>query len=379
MISESDLSKLVARTYAVALDHDQWLPLLDFATDVFGGVGTSFEVFDQKTGHPLFLELGSGLKHVCAPEYLEYYGQISPRVRHAEKIGSGAVTYDYAVLSETEMEADEFYNDCMAPLGLRYFVAGHLRDGNGHLGALAVQRSPKQGHVDTEAISLMQTLVPHIQQAVDLKYRLMGSAAETSGFIACLEDLEEAAILVNVDGKVVYANRAAHNMVAADDGLEIDDRTIGFRSAACKDQLNRMLAGMVLANGEVKSNANASFIAPRPSGARPYLVSVRRLASGSERFDIEKLRAAAIVFVRDPGTFNCLDTDLLSMSYGLSVAEVQLAVSLDQGRSTKEIALQRGVAPTTVRSQLYALMAKLSVKRQVDLVRLLARYRKPFS
>ncbi|MEM9107412.1 MAG: helix-turn-helix transcriptional regulator [Pseudomonadota bacterium] len=379
MISEGELNALIAKTYAVALEQDQWLPLLDFTTDVFGGVGTSFEIFDKKSGHPLFLELGTGLKHVSAPEYIDYYGQISPRVRHAEKVKSGEVTYDYAILSESEMQADEFYNDCMAPMGLRYFVAGHLLDGNGHLGALAVQLSPQHGHVDKSHIELMRRVLPHIQQAVDLKYRLAGTAANGNGFLECLEALAEAAILVGSDGKVLHANRAAQDILAANDGVVLEDGRIGFRATGCNDKLEQVLDGVIGFSNTQEIVTETSFVAPRQSAGRPYLVSVRRLPRRSERFDIPQLSAAAIVFIRDPGTFNRLDTHLLGESYNLSATELQIAVALDQGHSIKQIARQRGVAPTTVRSQVYALMAKLLVKRQVDLVRVLGQYRRPFS
>lgn len=379
MISEGELNSLIAKTYAVALEHDQWLPLLDFTTDVFGGVGTSFEIFDKKSGDPLFLELGSGLKHVSAPEYVDYYGHISPRVRHAEKVKSGEVTYDYAILSEAEMQVDEFYNDCMAPMGLRYFVAGHLLDGNGYLGALAVQLSARQGHVDQARIELMRTMLPHIQQAVDLKYRLAGTAVNKNGLLECLEELAEAAILLGGDGKILHANSAAQDIFTADDGVAFEDGRISFRATVCNDKLERALDGVIGFNDAQETATETSFIAPRQSGARPYLVSVRRLPKRSERFDIPQLSAAAIVFIRDPGTYNRLDTDLLAESHNLSATEVQIAVALDQGHSIKEIARQRGVAATTVRSQVYALMAKLLVKRQVDLIRVLGQYRRPFS
>lgn len=378
MISEDDLNALIAQTYVAALDGDQWLPLLDFTTEVFGGVGTSFEIFDKTSGLPVLMELGSGLKHVCAPDYIEHYAKTSPRVRYAETVASGDVTYDYAILTEEEIEADEFYNECMARFGLRYFVAGHILDGNGHMGALAVQFARNQGHVDAPGIALMGKLLPHIQQAVDLKYRLADTPLARRGLRECLEQIDEAALLVGSDGKVLHANGAAEAIFAAHDGVVLKGGSLNFHASGCNDTLDRAMKGLT---DDLTSDiaSGTSFIAPRSSGARPYLVSVRRLPNRHERFDVAQLGVAAIVFIRDPETFNRLDTDLLRESYHLTAAEVQVAVSLDQGHSLKEIARQRGVAPTTVKTQLYALMAKLSVKRQVDLVRLLERYRRPFS
>ena len=85
--------------------------------------------------------------------------------------------------------------------------------------------------------------------------------------------------------------------------------------------------------------------------------------------------AHAIVFIRDPSRFVQLDTSLLKQSYDLTAAELDLAVAIDLGHGLRTIAEQRGVAITTVRSQLYALMEKLNVNRQTDLMRLLRQYR----
>lgn len=120
-----------------------------------------------------------------------------------------------------------------------------------------------------------------------------------------------------------------------------------------------------------------SFPAPRPSGHRPYAVAVRALPA-TDAFVEALFGAAALVFIRDPDRYSALDETLLEQSYGLTRAETDLAAALDTGASLTEFAQRRGVSITTVRTQLYALMAKLGVNRQTDLVRLLRQYRRPF-
>ena len=119
------------------------------------------------------------------------------------------------------------------------------------------------------------------------------------------------------------------------------------------------------------------FPARRLSGARSFIVSVRALSRAAPFADA-LLGAAAIVFIRDPDTHISIDAALLADSYALTTAETELAVAIDWGKSLAEVADRRGVSITTVRSQLYALMAKLDVNRQTDLVRLLRQYRRPF-
>jgi len=379
MVGEPDIDELIRKLYAAALDHEDWEPVLDCAAEAFGAVGTSFEIFDKNNGNPLFLELSSELRHVSATEYIDYYSRISPRVRHAEYVRSGDVSYDYAILTESEMDADEFYNDCMTPVGLRYFVAGHIRDANGHMGAFAVQRSARQGHVDSGEIDLMRLVLPHIQQAVDLKYRFADVRLRSAGVLESVEQLGEAVILVSAKGDVLHANGAAEDMFAANDGIELTNGRISFVHRPATRQLERALGKATDGAGRPSVSGRASFIAHRSGGERPYLVTVRPLPLDRERSMFADFYPAAVVFIRDPGVFNHLDNDLLRDSYGMSPAELETAVALDQGYTIKEIARRRGVAPTTVRSQVYSLMAKVSVSRQVDLVRILGNYRRPFN
>lgn len=88
--------------------------------------------------------------------------------------------------------------------------------------------------------------------------------------------------------------------------------------------------------------------------------------------------AVAIVFIRDPETYVLLDRNLLIDSYGLTTAEADLATMLDSGATPADIAERRGVSITTVRTQLYTLMAKLGVNRQPELARLLRQYHLDF-
>jgi DNA-binding CsgD family transcriptional regulator len=57
----------------------------------------------------------------------------------------------------------------------------------------------------------------------------------------------------------------------------------------------------------------------------------------------------------------------------LSEAEAQLVGALVDGLTLKEIATRRGVAVTTVRSQLRSVFLKTETERQADLVALVLR------
>jgi DNA-binding CsgD family transcriptional regulator len=65
--------------------------------------------------------------------------------------------------------------------------------------------------------------------------------------------------------------------------------------------------------------------------------------------------------------------EVLRSLFGLTSAEADLARKLMTGMRIEEIAAERGVQLTTVRTQLRALFSKTDTNRQAELVRLLTR------
>ena len=61
--------------------------------------------------------------------------------------------------------------------------------------------------------------------------------------------------------------------------------------------------------------------------------------------------------------------------FGLTNAEAQIAVSLANGQSVDQIALERSSGSQTVRSQVKAIMSKLSTHRQSEVASIVNRLR----
>lgn len=58
---------------------------------------------------------------------------------------------------------------------------------------------------------------------------------------------------------------------------------------------------------------------------------------------------------------------ILQAMYGLTAAETEIALRLAEGRKTEVIAQDRGVAVGTVRAQIKTVLAKMGVRRQLEL------------
>lgn len=185
-------------------------------------------------------------------------------------------------------------------------------------------------------------------------------------------------VLIGNSGKIIHSNAAAARLFEAGDGISAGDDGLRFVDAAAE---RAFIDGFHACRAGERVETMCAFVVPRPSGNRPYIVTMRPLPAidTDDRTGVSHTAVATLlVAIRDPEDFGGINADLLAQSYDLSPAEIDLAVSMHAGATIKDVAGRRGVAITTVRTQLYALMGKMYVHRQIDLIRLLQQYRSPF-
>ncbi|MEO1657947.1 MAG: helix-turn-helix transcriptional regulator [Pseudomonadota bacterium] len=368
---------VVDQLYAGAIRGDGWNPALGAMSELLSAVGVSFEVFDVKARAPLIFDYNARMPLPDKMEYTEYYSPRSPRLNANLRAAPGSISFDHMILSEDEMDRDEFYTDFMAPLDLRYFLSVQVLSSPSHQGVFALQRSKAQGHVGTEEIGLMTTLAPHLRHAAELRFRLADARHELQSRASGFDMLSEGCVTLLSSGAIKTTNSLAESLLIAGDGITVQRGALAFTDKDAHAQLRRCLLEIGEGGEAALAMSSRNFPAKRPSGKRPYLISVRPLPPVTEIVPHTDY-GAAMVFIRDTDDFGRLDQELLAQSYGLSRSEAEIASEVDRGLSVGAIARKRGVAVTTIRTQLYALMAKMQVKRQTELVQLLGRYRLPF-
>lgn len=377
MSQENRFVETVEKIYALATSDDDWESGLKSISDLLGAVGVSFEVINKRLKCPSFLRLGGEFDRDLSPEYLHYYSGISPRVRSAAKYAAGDISYDYQILTEQQINHDEYYNDFAMPQGHRYFVAGHLLNDSSHIALFAAQRSPNQGHVDEAEIEVVRRLLPHVRQALSLKFKLAETQAKEN-YLEYLDSIPEAVIGLNAAGLAVFENQRAERMLSEKDGIDCQQGNLVFHEKQTSISFDRALQSLQISEGSHIDTDSRKFVIRRLSNKKPYLASMHPIAKTDELAFVNGSHIAALLFIRDPEIFDALDTEALHLSFQLSPQELELACALDRGSSLKEIAQDRGVSITTVRSQLYSLMDKMRLNKQTDLVRFLGQYRRPF-
>jgi DNA-binding CsgD family transcriptional regulator len=88
---------------------------------------------------------------------------------------------------------------------------------------------------------------------------------------------------------------------------------------------------------------------------------------------VAELAGCAAIWVMNGHSVGVPSEKMLSVLFGLSPAEARLARGLLLGRTPDEHARHAGVGVATVRTQLHSIFSKTGVRRQAELVALLAR------
>jgi DNA-binding CsgD family transcriptional regulator len=358
----------IQAAYAAGLDDALWPQVLQGITQLCGGVGTTLEIFDkQAQRHRAFYAVGVPAKLEKA--YLDYWAPRSPRVIHGQHLKPGAIGWDYQFLDERGMNRDGFYSELLPMTDFRYFISGTLTNSRSEYAVVAVQRTRKQGHVDDAEVAIMQRLVPHLQQALDMAARLKGSAQASRTLEHALDWLNDGATLVRRDGRVVHANTRFDGLIALRDGIELSKGSIRFGAPEARSRFDAALGA--LARMPDTAVAADDFPVARPSGAPAYIVSVRPL-QGRHPHD-----AAAIVFIRDPMAHNTAAMQLLREMFGFTPAEAALAHALQVGISPAAYARDRRVSLNTVYTHLRRIKDKTGWGRIAEINRRLNELRVP--
>lgn len=184
------------------------------------------------------------------------------------------------------------------------------------------------------------------------------AAAQTPFAQSALDALPVAALAIDAQGKLLFANRAGNDLLALRDPVFLDG--MGHCRAKLQnggDRLNDALDQMA-----VEEIAQVHALAARNGTRFSLLIEPPPEAAGD---------VAAILFLRPIDGQEPPSADQLKQLFGFSPAEARLARELAKGLDLKEAAEALGVTVNTARTYLRVVFQKAGVNRQSELIRLI--------
>ena len=373
--TEENVLDVVSGLYEAAVDPGLWPDALSGIRGIMNGSLASIVAgWDQHGNKPLVLfdrgnkelvgELGTQAHKLVVED-------LCPRYRFAVDNPNLPIVYDYLHGDETGFRTDPAY-DLYRQYDCDYYIAApRLLDLPGSETFLLLERDRSAGHVERSDIRLFALLSAYVRRAVRLSYVLEFRTLDSDmASLACEQQTHGVLVLDSV-GKVVLANRAVRSMCALRDGLVLTAEGVELQRRSDHRKLQTLIANAVAIAGGRLAPGGGAMLVPRPSGKRPYQLSVVPMPKWQTLWASHP--PAATVIVADPEAAPELPPDLLKRLYGLSPREAELAIEMASGASLDVCAERLGITKGTAKLYLHNIFRKTETHRQAELVALLLR------
>lgn len=291
----------------------------------------------------------------------------NPRPARAFRVGLGRAVTESDLFSEEELARDPFNREMIGRLGYRWEAGGVIAKIDGAPLLFTTQRRADQERFGRPELEALEALFPHFARAAQFSVRLAMARAE--GALFAFDQMACGGILLGSKGRVLKVNACAQRTMGK--GIDI----AGGRVVAANPASNAALQGIIQAalSSEVRLNRGRTrpMVVIERHERGPLIAYAIPLKGGiRDVFNPGK----AVLVLEEPEARRQVAGTALAETFGLTPAEVRVAVALAEGKDLAAIAEEHRVSIGTIRSQLKSLMAKTDTHRQAELVTLVLRY-----
>jgi DNA-binding CsgD family transcriptional regulator len=364
--SKDKLLQAIEAVHAAGLEEERWPDALGHATRLLGANCATLETLTPSLEHLEFR--GFNIPPADQLLYLREYVPLSPRTRFATSQRKGTLIWDYQMMSEAAMDRDPFYQGFLRQVDLRYFYGGVVAHNGQEMTAVTFHRARKQGHVERNELTLLRRLLPHFHQAFGVAQRLREQRNKVSALQSALDWLADGVALLAADGTVLYANQALEEIARRNDGVAIARRAIRLSSPAAAAHLTTALGAIARLRGGDPSATSHDFSVMRRSPVPPYFLSVRPVTH-ADGVRLSRRMAVALLFVHDPLARQRRAAEIFREALGLTEAEANLALALQEGMGVADYARARGLSLNTAYTHLRRIKEKTGCKHMAELIR----------
>jgi DNA-binding CsgD family transcriptional regulator len=356
-MTASSSDRLIAEIYGAALAPSTWGSVMSQLMERAGAIGAAYILSHRKTGRVVWAEIvgcAAGTDH----SYIEYYSGIDPYLPALQAAGRGSWLSLAQFGQQTALMRSEWYNDFIRPAGVADIAGKCLVDmpaGSAVLGLHFAREAP------AGRVAAIAEFVEALEgaAALDLELRQRTSTQVASQYALNLADIGTA--VIDDDRRLIETNAIADRIFSRADGITVRNGRLHLIRAFEAARFAKYLAAATsFPSGERRMQ---QMLVGHRSNATPYVLRI--IPMGSE--PILCRQARLLVLIKDPEDRLPTAADLGEL-FGLSPAESRLAAALVRGRGISQIAADTGVAVATLRGQMRAILKKVGVERQNQLL-----------
>jgi DNA-binding CsgD family transcriptional regulator/PAS domain-containing protein len=373
-VSPHVLSELIGSIYDCTLDPSRWERALAQIMQAMSGESVILSLNDLRHDR-LLIDKSVGWGQSGIEERRKHIPEIHARLNEwfARTPSLDEPFVASRQLSPDYLAGSAYVQRCLKPLGIVDIMHLFLMYTPTHFSEIVVGRHQQHGVISEREIDIGMLLLPHLRRAVTISNVLDARAVERARIAEAFDALRCGVVLTNSEGSILHANRSAEFMLQ--DGAAVQG-TRGILSAKAPAAAQELRKAIRLA-AQDESMLGKTGLAIRLTGPEaPQIFAHVLPMNGSELRTRLQPEAAAAVFigpsVAAPFNLTPAETkEYLRGRFGLTKAEVDVALEILRGDGREAAAARLGIAPTTVRAHLSHIFEKTGVRRQTELVRLL--------
>ncbi len=366
--SKLSVSDLVVAIYDAALEPTSWSQCYDNMREFVGADSMLATLQYPASGEASLL--ASNLDPRFLQEYVDGWW-----IKDAWGVGAlghprGIAYVMSELVPDPQWMRSEIYNELVKVYANCRYCLGTIVNVDGGRGGMGFHRPANAPDFTDADRRLFQELVPHIHQALRVGQRLAKQDNAHRLMDAAIDALSFGLIVVDRSCHPLLMNRSAEECLrGGGQGLSggRSHQPLRTESAAETRMLQRLVheataAGLAMP-GAMRLTCTRSDT--------PLMLLISPLIGKSAGL-LQVSKRAAVIFVLGLEQSG-LSYRMLRDLFGLTPAEATLAGHLVLGARLEDVALQRNVKPTTLRTHLNAIFQKTGTNRQSSLVRLLER------
>ena len=274
--------------------------------------------------------------------------------------------------SDSDWEHREIYHEIYRPIGAYASLGVVLHNSRHFFAPLGIMKPKSRGDFDAEDLTQLSRIVPHLMQMMAVLCRLNDLTEQAAAGAALWDRMPYGVMLLDESRRLLWANRAAEEILSDGDGLALNEGMLGATTPADNAALQGLVAGAASTGSARGTSSGGSITLSRKSGKRALSIQVAPFVIGRGPTIVSR-RAAAVVFASDPERGGKPPWQVLAQLYRLTPREAGLAVLLADGCELREAADSLGVGMSTLRTHLHQIFWKTGTRRQAELVSLLHR------
>lgn len=349
MIPTVRISELIGQFYDAILEPERWAAGMEEFCNLVDAKAASIQTFNPREG-----SIGLYIQHGCDPAYtqslMSTYAAMTPTGTSIFLAEIDEPMSVFAFIDESEFRDSRFYREWCVPQGYFDMVGTLFSKQLSEVGALSATRLESQPRFDAEAKELFSLLTPHIRRSIKIAGLLENKVREMEQLAGAIDQLQAAVLIVESSGRILRANGAGEDALAAGGPLRSSSGMLVVSDPALRLAIKTALE---------RSPPQPALLPVAQPGEQQKLLAVMPLSATRRDF--------ALFLKSEEPDIPAIGRHLVS-AFQLTPREVGVLMPLLDGLSPTEVAEKLGIEISTVRTHLQKLFAKTGTQSQVELV-----------